>query len=66
MGIEDDIKNIRQIVTSILEHQASMEMKINDINEKVDLLTIRKQVDRKDKEKKIKDTLMYGVLKDAK
>jgi hypothetical protein len=61
MGIEEDINNIRMAVTSILEHQATMEMKINDLNEKVDLLTIRKQVDRQDKEKRIKVALADGL-----
>lgn len=31
MGIEDDIKTIKQIVRSILEHQATIEMKINQL-----------------------------------
>jgi fructose-1,6-bisphosphatase len=37
---------------------------IKDLNEKVDLLTIRKQVDRQDKEKRIKDTLVGCTLND--
>ena len=60
MGIEQDIKEIKEGIASLIVQEAVMEGKINVINEKVDLLTIRKQVDRQDKEKAIKDSLKDG------
>ena len=44
MGMEEDIKNIKSMSDSILIQQTAIEIKLNDINEKIDLLTIRKRM----------------------
>jgi hypothetical protein len=49
--IEDDIQTIKMVVRSILEHQAIMEMKLNQ------LINDSQPKDRQDKEKAIKDTM---------
>jgi len=57
MGIEAEIEDIKDTVNTLLVIVGKMENRMKDIDEKVDLLTIRKQVDRQDKEKRIKDTM---------
>ena len=57
MGIIEDMTIKLNEVSIKLELLQSLLDGIKDLNEKVDLLTIRKQVDRQDKEKRIKDTL---------
>jgi len=58
MGIEDSISRIDLEVRKIYNSINLLHEVVKDLNEKVDLLTIRKQVDRQSKEKAIKDTLM--------
>ena len=66
MGIEDEIQTIKMVVRSILEHQASMEMKINQLvstHEGLKAFADRwdkatGQHERKDKENRIKDTML--------
>jgi len=58
MGIEEDIEDILFVVKEINKRVQDNEAKIRDLNEKVDLLTIRNKVaNRSDNEKRIKDTL---------
>jgi len=57
MGIEQDISEIKNALVLLAPVLQEMDTRLKDLNEKVDLLTIRKQVDRHDKEKRIKDTL---------
>ena len=64
MGIEDDIKGIIGRLTLLEGSISDIWTGVKDLNEKVDLLTIRNKVaDRQDKEKKIKDTIR-GQLTD--
>jgi hypothetical protein len=57
MGIEDSISRIDLEVRKIYDSLNLLHEIVKDLNEKVDLLTIRKQVDRTDKEKRIKHTM---------
>jgi hypothetical protein len=67
MGIEDDLKAIREKLDITDLRCDKMQTVLEDLNEMVDLLTIRKQVKRQDKEKRIKDSLQdnsceHGVI----
>jgi hypothetical protein len=57
MGIEENVKMILTVVDMLRGDIDIIKQQLKDLNEKVDLLTIRKQVNRQDKEKRIKDTL---------
>lgn len=47
MGIEEDISNLKDTVKTLLITVVSMENYLRYINEKIDLLTIRKELGKK-------------------
>jgi hypothetical protein len=60
--IEDDIKAIKEKLDITDLRCDKMQTMLEDLNEKVDLLTIRNKVaDRSDKEKRIKKCIASGI-----
>ena len=60
MGIEQDINEIKNALVLLAPVLQEMDTRLKDLNEKIDLLTIRnkvRQYEGSDKEKRIKNTM---------